>query len=80
MFGHSPVGGGGDCLRQPLTITGLVFVMVQWAVVVPAAAPVESRTWAVKWNVPAVVGVPLRSPVVFNDDPGGRVPEVIENV
>ena len=81
MFGHSPLGGeGGGNLRQPLTITGLVFVMVQCAVVAPAAVPVESTTWAVKLNVPAVVGVPLRSPVAFNDDPRGRLPEVIENV
>jgi hypothetical protein len=54
--------------------------MVQWAVVVPAAVPVESATRAVKLNVPTVVGVPLRSPVAFNDAPGGRLPEAIENV
>ena len=81
MVWHPPVGrGGGGSLRQPLTITGLVFMMVQRAVAVPAAVPVESTTWAVKLNVPTVVGVPLMSPVESNDDPGGRLPEVIENV
>jgi hypothetical protein len=81
VFGHSPdAGGGGGSLRQPLMITGLIFVMVQWAVLVPAAVPMESTTWAVKLNVPTAVGVPLRSPAAFKEDPGGRLPEVIENV
>ena len=56
-------------------------VMVQLAVAVRAAEPVESTTFAVKLNVPVVVGVPVMAPVlVFNVRPAGRLPEVIENV
>ena len=56
-------------------------VIVQFAVVVPAAVPVESTTLAVKENGPAVVGVPVMAPVLaFNIRTGGRFPTVIENV
>jgi hypothetical protein len=55
--------------------------MLQFAVVVPAALPVESTTWAVKLNVPAMVGVPVIAPVeVFSVKPAGSEPLVIENV
>jgi hypothetical protein len=66
-----PVGGGGV----------FTIVMVQLAVAVPAAVPVESTTLAVKLNGPAVVGVPVMAPVLaFNPRTGGKLPEVIENV
>ena len=53
----------------------------QLLVVVPAAVPRESTTWAVKLNVPAVVGVPVIAPVDgFSVNPGGSEPLVIENV
>ena len=56
-------------------------IMVQLAVAVPAALPVESTTVAVKLNVPAVVGVPVMAPVLaFNVRPAGRLPPVIEYV
>ena len=55
-------------------------VMVQ-LVVVPAAVPVKSTTFAVKLNVPAVVGVPVMAPVLaFNVRPAGRLPLLIEYV
>ena len=55
--------------------------MVQLVVVVPAAVPLESTTFAVKLNVPGVVGVPVMAPVVaFNVRPAGRLPEEIEKV
>ena len=53
----------------------------QLLVVVPAAVPRESTTWAVKLNVPAVVGVPVIAPVeLFKVKPVGNAPAVIENV
>ena len=62
-------------------IGGGITVIVQLAVVVPAAVPVESTTFAVKLNVPAVVGVPVMAPVLaFNVRPAGRLPLLIENV
>jgi len=52
--------------------------MVQLVVI---AAPIESTAFAVKLNVPAVVGAPVMAPVVaFNVRPAGRLPEEIENV
>jgi hypothetical protein len=67
--GQVSVGGAGA-----ITIEQLL-------VVVPAAVPRESTTWAVKLNVPAVVGVPVIAPVVeFNVNPAGSEPAVIENV
>ena len=55
--------------------------MLQFAVVVPAAVPLESTTWAVKLNVPAVVGVPVMAPVDgFSVKPAGSEPLIIENV
>jgi hypothetical protein len=55
--------------------------IVQLAVVVPAAVPVESTTFAVKVNVPYAVGVPVMAPVeVFKVNPVGSEPLVIENV
>ena len=55
--------------------------MLQLLVVVPAAVPRESTTWAVKLNVPAVVGVPVIAPVeLFKVKPVGNDPAVIENV
>jgi len=60
-------------------IGGGITVMVQLAVVVPAAVPVESTTFAVKLNVPAVVGVPVMAPVLaFKAKPAGRLPLLIE--
>lgn len=55
--------------------------MLQLLVVVPAAVPRESTTWAVKLNVPAEVGVPAIAPVVeFSVRPAGNEPAVIEYV
>src|SRR5579864_6631051 len=55
-------------------------VMPQFTVVVPAFVFVESLTWAVKVNGPAVVGVPEITPVaVSRTKPEGRLPEMIEN-
>ena len=55
--------------------------MLQFAVFVPAAVPVESTTWAVKLNVPGVVGVPVIAPVDgFRIKPPGSEPLTIENV
>jgi hypothetical protein len=62
-------------------ISGGETTMLQFAVVVPAALPVESTTWAVKLNVPEVLGVPVIAPVeVFKVKPAGNEPVVIENV
>jgi len=59
-------------------VTGATTVMVQLVVV---AVPVESTTFAVKLNVPAVVGVPVMAPVLaFKAKPAGRLPLVIEYV
>jgi len=60
---------------------GAITVMVQLVVVVPAAVPVASTTFAVKLNVPAVVGTPVMAPVLeFNVRPAGRLPLLIEYV
>ena len=54
---------------------------MQLAVVVPAALPVESTTFAVKLKVPGVVGVPVIAPVLaLKVRPAGRLPLLIENV
>jgi hypothetical protein len=61
--------------------TGAATTMLQLAVAVPAAVPVESTTCAVKLNVPPVVGVPVMAPVDgFSTNPGGSEPLVIVNV
>jgi hypothetical protein len=66
----SVICGGAITIEQLLVL-----------VLVPAAVPRESTTWAVKLNVPAVVGVPVIAPVVeFNVNPAGSEPAVIENV
>src|ERR1700690_151313 len=71
-----PVLAGQTSFR----VGGLI-TMLQFDVVVPAALPVESTTWAVKLYVPAVVGVPVMAPVdALSVKPGGRVPVMIENV
>ena len=55
--------------------------MLQFAVVVPAAVPVESTTLAVKLKVPLVVGVPVIAPVDgLRVRPAGREPLEIEKV
>ena len=55
--------------------------MLQFAVVVPAFEPVESTTWAVKLNVPEVVGVPEIAPVEeFSVKPPGSTPLTMEKV
>ena len=62
-------------------IAGGEITMLQFAVVVPALEPVESTTWAVKLNVPYVVGVPVMAPDDgFSVKPGGSEPLMIENV
>ena len=62
-------------------IGGGFTVVVQLVVVVPVERPEESTTFAVKLNVPAVVGVPVMAPVlVFSVRPAGRLPLLIENV
>ena len=56
-------------------------VMVQLVVVVPAAVPRESTTWAVKVNGPDAVGVPVMAPVeLFRVKPVGREPLMMEKV
>jgi hypothetical protein len=38
-------------------------------------------TCSVNWNTPAIVGVPLICPdVVLNVSPGGKLPEVLDQV
>ena len=65
---------------QASVIGGGAMTMLQFVVAVPAAVPVESTTFAVKLNVPKVVGVPVIAPVVgFSVNPGGSEPLVIEN-
>jgi hypothetical protein len=42
-----------------------------------AVAPRESVTWIVNKNLPAVVGVPLITPVlVLRESPGGSAPPI----
>ena len=66
---------------QVSVIGGGEITMLQFAVFVPAALPVESTTWAVKLNVPAVVGVPVMAPVdELSVKPAGNEPVMIENV
>jgi hypothetical protein len=58
-----------------------MMLMVQLAVPVPAALPLESTTWAVNVNAPDDVGVPVMAPVEeFSDKPGGSEPLMMENV
>jgi len=53
-------------------------VMPQLLVLVPAAVPRESTTFAVKGNDPAAVGVPVIAPVdAFSVSPVGRLPAMI---
>ena len=57
--------GGGG-----LNVNGFVVVILELSV-----------TWMVKPKVPAVVGVPLRTPVVeFSVRPGGNDPETTDQV
>ena len=66
---------------QDAVIAGGAMVMLQLLVVVPDAFPRESTTWAVKLNVPAVVGVPVIAPEFASSvNPAGSDPVVIENV
>jgi hypothetical protein len=39
-----------------------------------SVAPTLSVTWAVKLKLPAVVGVPFKTPPPLRLSPGGRVP------
>ncbi len=56
-------------------------VMVQPLGDVVAELAIESTTLAVKVKVPAIVGVPVIAPVdAFSVRPGGKEPELIENV
>ena len=57
-------------------------VMVQLEVVLLVAGfPEESTTLAVKLKEPSDDGVPVMAPVlVFNDNPGGSVPDTIEKL
>jgi hypothetical protein len=71
-----PVFAGQTSFRS-----GGLMTMLQFDVAVPAALPVESTTWAVKLNVPAVVGVPVMAPVdELSVKPAGNEPVMIENV
>jgi hypothetical protein len=63
---------------------GGAMVIEHFEVVMPVVLPgtaVESAAWAVKLNVPAVLGVPVIAPVTgFRVRPGGSEPAMIENV
>jgi hypothetical protein len=62
-------------------MAGGVIVIPQLPVAVPATVSVESTTFAVKLKGPAATGVPVIAPVVlFNVNPEGSDPEVIEYV
>ncbi len=62
-------------------VNGGAIVIPQLVVAVPATEFVESFTWAVNVNGPAVVGVPVIAPVEASRlNPVGRPPDVIENV
>ena len=55
----------------------MVIVSPGWTTSVSALvaeSEVESFTSTVKLEVPAVVGVPLRTPVELSDSPAGSVP------
>jgi hypothetical protein len=55
-------------------------VMPQLPAATPAAVPVSSSTKAVKGNCPALLGVPVITPLeLFNAKSGGSVPELTEN-
>jgi len=66
--------------------SGELVVIVSWGTIVrvntaDAVACLLSVTWIVKVEVPAVVGVPLITPVVaFNVRTGGKVPVVTDQV
>jgi hypothetical protein len=47
-------------------------VSVLLAVAPPVSALLESETWTVRFDVPAVVGVPLMTPPVVNVSPAGN--------
>ena len=50
-------------------------------VVAVCAGIAESMTCSVNWNTPAIVGVPLICPdAVLNVSPGGKLPEVLDQV
>ena len=54
--------------------------MIDNAFVAVCAVVAASRTWTVKLNVPAVVGVPPMTPPAFRVRPAGNVPETIDQV
>ena len=45
-----------------------------------ADPPAASATLIVKFDVPAVVGVPLSTPAELNVNPAGSVPDVADHV
>jgi hypothetical protein len=60
---------------------GAIVIPQLGVVVVRAVPPVESVTFTVKENGPAVVGIPLITPVpAFSVSPGGRLPEAMAKV
>lgn len=69
-------------IETQLPVTGGYTTIEQAAVaVLESTFPDESTTCPVKFNVPAVVGVPVIAPVApFRNKPSGRLPEEIENV
>ena len=51
-----------------------------WKLLLADCAGVALVTWTVKLKVPAAVGVPLMSPDAARAKPGGRLPEVTDQV
>ena len=64
----------------------VVTMMATWVLIVSvnarvAARPAESTTRTVKADVPALVGVPLMTPVeALNDSPAGKLPVDTDHV
>lgn len=66
--------GSGD-----VVVTARVGVMVS-AIDLVVIAPAVSATCTVKFEVPAVVGVPLSTPVLLRETPAGKDPVLTDQV
>ncbi len=73
-----PVVPGGKLVVSRLRAGGVAIAMLRAALLVWAAASV---TWAVKLNVPLLVGVPLMVPLdTFKVNPPGSAPVLMLHV
>ena len=63
-----------------MILTGAPTTILRGWVALCAVGAVESVAFTVKFDVPAVVGVPERTPAVLRERPAGSEPEITVHV